>query len=126
MQPHAPSAPAIDEALAKLSASAKGWHTIQLAVLGFIGICGVLQSTTSAPRGVQIFGAGLAIAALAVAVIAVFMVGQVAWPLFDPTNLSPQERLMRVGAALNTGVRLTVVALVLIVVATLMGWWPSA
>jgi hypothetical protein len=125
MQPHAPSAPAIDEALAKLSTSAKGWHTIQLAVLGFIGICGILQSSNSAPRGVQIFGAVLAVSALAVAVTAVFMVGQVAWPLFDQTNLSPHERLARAGSALNNGVRLTVIALVLIVVATLMGWWPN-
>ena len=127
MQPHAPSAPAIDidEALAKLSASAKGWHTIQLAVLGFIGICGVLQSSTAAPRGVQIFGAVLAVTALIVAVTAVFVVGQVAWPLFDQTTISPHERLARAGSALNSGVRLTVVALVLIVVATLTGWWPN-
>ena len=27
--------------LERLSASARGWHTIQMAVLGFIGICGV-------------------------------------------------------------------------------------
>jgi hypothetical protein len=31
----------------ELSASARGWHTIQMAVLGFIGICGVLRTTNS-------------------------------------------------------------------------------
>jgi hypothetical protein len=30
--------------LKELSASARGWHTIQMAVLGFIGICGVLRT----------------------------------------------------------------------------------
>ena len=89
MQPHAPATPTIDEALTKLSASAKGWHTIQLAVLGFIGICGVLQNGSSAPRGVQIFGAVLAVAALVVAVTAVFMVGQVAWPMFEQATVPP-------------------------------------
>jgi hypothetical protein len=40
--------------LEELSASARGWHTIQMAVLGFIGICGVLRTTGSpAPRAVQ-------------------------------------------------------------------------
>ena len=40
--------------LEELSASARGWHTIQMAVLGFIGICGVLRTTSSpAPRAVQ-------------------------------------------------------------------------
>ncbi len=31
------------DAMQRLSASAQGWHTIQLAVLGFMGICGVLR-----------------------------------------------------------------------------------
>ena len=40
--------------LAELSASARGWHTIQMAVLGFIGICGVLRTSDSpAPRAIQ-------------------------------------------------------------------------
>src|SRR3712207_8556040 len=29
--------------LDELRASARGWHGVQLAVLGFIGLCGVLQ-----------------------------------------------------------------------------------
>jgi hypothetical protein len=36
--------------LQELSASARGWHTIQMAVLGFIGICGVLRTTSSPSR----------------------------------------------------------------------------
>ena len=42
-----------DDRLKELSASARGWHTIQMAVLGFIGICGVLRTADSpAPRTV--------------------------------------------------------------------------
>jgi hypothetical protein len=32
-----------------LSASAPGWHTIQMAILSFIGICGVLRTAGSSP-----------------------------------------------------------------------------
>ena len=112
MQPDtaAPSSVAdTEEALTKLSASARGWHTIQLA-----------------PRSVQVIGAVLAVIALAVACASVFTVGRVAWPLFEQTHLPAQQRLARAGAALNSGVRLTVVALILIVVATLIGWWPGS
>jgi len=27
--------------------AAQGWHTVQMAVLGFLGICGVLRSSSS-------------------------------------------------------------------------------
>jgi hypothetical protein len=33
--------------LEELSASARGWHTIHMAALGFIGTCGVLFTTDS-------------------------------------------------------------------------------
>ena len=60
-----------------LSASARGWHTIQMAVLGFIGICGVLRTTGSspAPRAVEWLAAALAVAALVVACLAVSLSG---------------------------------------------------
>ena len=63
--------------LEELSASARGWHTIQMAVLGFIGICGVLRTTGSpAPRAVQWLAAALAVAALAAASVAIHAVRQ--------------------------------------------------
>jgi len=45
-----------------------------MAVLGFIGICGVLRTTGSspAPRAVEWLAAALAVAALGVACLAVF------------------------------------------------------
>ncbi|MFD0597018.1 hypothetical protein ACFQZ4_36105 [Catellatospora coxensis] len=35
--------------LAKLIDSARGWHGVQLGVLGFIGFCGVLKMGAQAP-----------------------------------------------------------------------------
>ena len=114
--------------LEELSASARGWHTIQMAVLGFIGICGVLRTTSSpAPRAVQWLAAALAVAALAAACAAIFAVGRVAYPVSDSTD-GAGAGLSAAGAAvrLRNGIRLTIVALVLAVIAALSGWWPSA
>jgi hypothetical protein len=110
-----------------LSASARGWHTIQMAVLGFIGICGVLRTAdSSAPRAVQRLSAALAVAALAVASVAIFMVGRAAYPVGDAADgagaLPPAERA---AARLQAGIRLTVVAVILGVIAALSGWWPA-
>ena len=55
-----------------------------MAVLGFIGICGILRTTTStAPRAVQWLAAALAVAALAVACMSIFTIGRVAYPVGD-------------------------------------------
>jgi hypothetical protein len=113
----------------ELSASARGWHTIQMAVLGFIGICGVLRTTGSspAPRAVEWLAAALAIAALVVACLAVFTVGRVAYPVTVATgDASATPILARAAARLRAGIRLTVAALILAVIAGLSGWWPSA
>jgi hypothetical protein len=110
--------------LERLSASARGWHTIQMAVLGFIGICGILRTTSSpAPRVVQWLAAALAVAALAAACMAIFTVGRVAYPVGDAPD---GDRAVAGGTArLRTGIRLTVTALILAVIAALSGWWPS-
>ena len=82
---HTAAAPA--DRLEKLATSARGWHTIQMAVLGFIGICGVLRTASSpAPRAVQWLAAALAVAALAAACVAIFTVGRVAYPVGDVTD----------------------------------------
>jgi hypothetical protein len=117
-------AAASGDRLESLSASARGWHTIQMAVLGFIGICGILRTTSgSAPRAVQWLAGALAVAALAVACMAIFTVGRVAYPLSDALD---RDRAVAGGAArLRAGIRLTIVALILAVIAALSGWWPS-
>jgi len=117
--------------LERLSSSARGWHTIQMAVLGFIGICGILRTgSSSAPRAVQWLAAALAVGALAVACAAIFMVGRVAYPVSDATDGTdgPRAALGAAGAAarLRAGIRLTIVALILAVIAALSGWWPAA
>jgi hypothetical protein len=115
------------DAMQRLSSSAQGWHTIQMAVLGFIGICGVLRtSSTSIANVVQILAAILAVAALAIACIAIFIVGRVAYPLNAAVEtgdgIGDIEQAQR---QLHTGIWLTVVALILIVTAALSGWWPK-
>ena len=117
------SAGAPGDQLERLSASARGWHTIQMAVLGFIGICGILRTTSPAPRAVQWLAGALAVAALAVACMAVFTVGRVAYPVGDALD---GDRAVAGGTArLRAGIRLTIVALILAVIAALSGWWPS-
>jgi len=113
--------------LAALSASARGWHTIQMAVLGFIGICGVLRTTDSpAPRAVQWLAAALAVAALAAASLAIFSVGRVAYPVDDAADgASALASAGQAAARLRAGIRLTIVAVILAVIAALSGWWPA-
>ena len=124
-EPAGAPGPAVEDPLSRLSGTARGWHTIQLAVLGFIGICGVLRSGTDAPTAVQWLAAALAVAALAVAVLAIFLVGRVAWPLPEQSPIGYPQRVGQASARLRAGVRLTVVALALIVIAALSGWWPD-
>ena len=113
--------------LDKLSASARGWHTIQMAVLGFIGICGVLRTASStAPRAVQWLAAALAVAALAAACVAVFTVGRVAYPVSDAADGASAVPAAGAAARLRAGIRLTIAALILAVIAALSGWWPAA
>src|SRR5262249_20514953 len=112
--------------LKELSASARGWHAIQMAVLGFIGICGVLRTADSpAPRAVQWLAAALAVAALAAASLAIFNVGRVAYPISDASDgASPLPPAGQAASRLRAGIRLTVVAVILAVIAPLSGWRP--
>lgn len=107
--------------MAQVQASARGWHSIQLAVLGFVGICGVLKSGngSQAPRGVEIVAGVLILVGLAVACWATYLVGRVAWPLSPPDAGSGASRRLR------TGLTLTFVAVVLVSTAATASWWPT-
>lgn len=109
-----------------LAESAKGWHRIQLGVLGFVGLCGALWGGDSAaPVLVQGVAGVLAVLAFALACLAVLLVGRVAYRFegqasFAGTEPASEARLLR------TGIRTTYLALAVLVAATLSAWWPSA
>jgi hypothetical protein len=98
-----------------------------MAVLGFIGICGVLRTTSaSTPRAVQVLAGILAVAALVVACLAILTVGRVAYPVnaaIDHGDGVPE--VARAQRQLRMGIELTVLAVILIVIAALSGWWPK-
>jgi hypothetical protein len=115
--------------LAELRVSARGWHGIQLAVIGFIGFCGVLQNgRPDNPMWVQVWAGILALLALALACVATFLVGSVAWPLFGGRQAPVPDAvadLEREGRRLRRGLLLTFVALALLALGTASGWWPQ-
>jgi hypothetical protein len=124
------TAPGLDE----LRATAKGWQTIQLALLGFIGICGILKGSGAAagPRWLHITAFVLILAALVIACYATFLVGRAAWPISLAGQKRPagspadgDDELRRAGHSLRTGIRLTFAALILAALAATSLWWPS-
>lgn len=121
-------APMLDE----LRGSAKGWQAIQFALLGFIGICGVLKGvgTSSGPRWLEISAGIIILLALIVACYATFLVGRAAWPLYsapkEAVGGSPAEEaeLRRTGRNLRAGLVLTFVAVIMAAAAATSSWWP--
>jgi hypothetical protein len=112
----------------QLRVSARGWHGVQIAVIGFIGFCGVLQQARpETPTWLQVSAGILALAALVVACVATFLVGRVAWPLYGGASrpaVSDAE-LTRDGRRLRTGVVLTFAALTALALGAATGWWPQ-
>jgi hypothetical protein len=107
--------------LDQLRTSARGWHGVQLAVLGFIGLCGVLQRGRSdTPTWVQVLALVLVLVALAVACVATFLVARVAWPLSDAADIEDEE------ARLRSGLLLTAAAVAALALGTVSGWWPQS
>jgi hypothetical protein len=116
------------ESADRLSASARGWHRIQLAVLGFIGFCSVMWASgdPSGPGWAQQVAAVFVVLALILASVAIYIVGRVAFPFYsqaasaidDATN---QDRARR----LRSGIILTYVAVGILVIGTLTAWWPK-
>ena len=115
--------------LAQLRASARGWHGVQLAVIGFIGLCGVLQGTRpDNPMWLQVLAGILALAALVLACVATFLVARVAWPLYGAREAAAAEEaaeLARDGRRLRRGLVLTFTAVALLALGTASGWWPQ-
>lgn len=117
--------------LAELRTSARGWHGVQLAVLGFIGLCGVLQrDSTGTPLWLQITTSILILVALALACIATVLVATAAWPVDHAQRPSPQAgadeaEIERTFRRLRAGIVLTFVAVVVLAVATSTAWFPS-
>jgi hypothetical protein len=79
--------------LAELRSSASIWHSLQLAVLGFSGLCGMLQrGSSAAPSWLQVLAAILAFGALGLACLATFLTRGVAWPLYGWSGASANRR----------------------------------
>ena len=99
--------------------SARGWHQIQLAVLGFVGLCGVLQrGRPENPDWLQTVAAVLIFGALATALIAIAVVGRVAWPPATPPAHPARQ--------LKTGILLTFLAVAMLAIGTSSMWWPES
>ena len=113
--------------LAELRVSARGWHGVQLAVIGFIGFCGVLQNgRPDNPTWLQVWAGILVLLALVLACIATFLVGRVAWPLFGgPQAVDGTADLEREAQRLRRGLLLTFIAVAVLALGTASGWWPQ-
>jgi hypothetical protein len=99
--------------------SARGWHQIQLAVLGFVGLCGVLQrGRPENPDWLQTLAALLIFGALATALIAIAVVGRVAWPPARPPAQPARQ--------LKAGILLTFLAVAMLALGTSSMWWPQS
>jgi hypothetical protein len=119
--------------LDELRTSARGWHGVQLAVLGFIGLCGALQSGADSgnPDWLEQLAAVLVLLALAVACLATVLVAGAAWPVNGWRHSSARDdgtveaEVRRDGRHLRTGIVLTFVAVGLVALATSSSWWPT-
>jgi hypothetical protein len=118
--------------LVELRASAKGWHGVQLAVLGFIGLCGVLQGAAgqSGPHWLQVLAGMLVLLALALACTATALVATAAWPVHDiadgvAAGVSADNLLHHTANRLRLGIMITFLAVVLLAVGATSSWWPK-
>ena len=112
------------ERLTELRASAKGWHGVQLAALGFIGLCGVIQTGESSdPWSLQVIAGILVLLAFVLACAGIVLVGRAAWPLYrgDATSGS----VAAVSSQLTRGLLLTFLSVASLALATATSWWPA-
>jgi hypothetical protein len=125
------SAPAGQDRLAELRASAKGWHGIQLAALGFIGLCGVIQTGESSdPWALQVMSAVLVLVAFVFACAGICLVGRAAWPLYraeEPIEAARggEAAVAAASRQLTRGLLLTFLSIAALALATAASWWPK-
>lgn len=114
--------------LPELRGSAKGWHGIQLAALGFVGLCGVLQSgDASGPQTLQVLSGILVLVALVLACLGIYLVGRAAWPLYGggpPSAEGDEAALERTSRQLRSGLVMTFASVGVLALATTASWWP--
>ena len=127
---HAEDPASEQDRLEELRGSAKGWHGIQLAALGFIGLCGVLEGGGgSEPMWLQATAAILVLASFALACMGIYSVGRAAWPIYGPqperTRAVEPGAVERASAELRRGLKLTFASIALVALATTTSWWPS-
>jgi hypothetical protein len=110
------------EAGRRLYESAREWQRLQLAVLGFAGLCGVLggDSGSSRPLWLQDISGIAAVVGLALALLALTTVATVAFPITRRpiTTATSAKRL-------KAGIAITYIAAALTAVSGLSLWWPS-
>lgn len=118
--------------LAELRASARGWHGVQLAVLGFIGLCGVLSKSSgeNLPRWLQVTAGLLVLGALVLACLATGLVAAVAWPVYGAAPPAPASDagsapdVLAVGRRLRLGIGITYLAVAATALGATSSWWP--
>jgi len=129
MRPDDTPSPNPSGRLDELRSSAKGWHGVQLAALGFIGLCGVLQQGEgSDPVFLQVLGGILVLVAFAFACAGIYLVGKAAWPLYgagDASTGATQDDVDRASHGLRRGLVMTFVSIALVALATTTSWWPT-
>lgn len=123
------SAPAAEDRLAELRASAKGWQGVQLAALGFIGLCGVIETGDSTnPWALQVMSGILVLVALVLACAGIYLVGRAAWPLYrgEPQAVAGGEAaIAATSRQLTRGLLLTFLSIAVLALATAASWWPQ-
>lgn len=121
--------PAAQDRLAELRVSAKGWHGIQLSALGFIGLCGVIQTgDPTDPWALQVTSGILVLVAFALACAGIVLVGRAAWPLYrgDPAAMEGGEaQVAIVSRQLTRGLLMTFLAVAAVALASAASWWPK-
>ncbi len=120
---------AAQDRLAELRASAKGWHGVQLAALGFIGLCGVLQSGESTgPWALQVIAGILVLVSFVLACLGIYLVGRAAWPLYrgEPEREGAGEAAVATAShQLTRGLLMTFLSIATLAFATAASWWPQ-
>jgi hypothetical protein len=130
MSPGEPAAP--NDRLAELRASAKGWHGIQLAALGFIGLCGVIQTGDAAdPWTLQVLSGILVLVAFGLACAGIVLVGRAAWPLYGGAPRATagddddDRAIEMTSRQLTRGLLMTFLSVAALALATATSWWPQ-